>query len=65
MKLHAKWDGPYLLSRISKSGVSGDLEDLKTGKFIGRYAFESLKVYVPREQRCQDSGWVTLAQGLP
>ena len=47
MKLHAKWDGPYLLSRISKSGVSGDLEDLKSGKVIGRYAFESLKVYVP------------------
>ena len=45
MKLHTKWDGPYLLSRIAKSGVSGDLEDLKTGKVIGRYAFESLKVY--------------------
>ena len=47
MKLHAKWDGPYKLTCISKSGVSGDLEDLKTGKVIGRYAFESLKGYVP------------------
>ena len=32
MKLHAKWDGPYKLNRISKSGISGNLEDLKTGK---------------------------------
>lgn len=37
MKLHTKWGGPYKLTRISKSGVSGDLEDLKTGKVIGRY----------------------------
>ena len=64
MKLHAKWDGPYKLTRISKSGVSGNLEDLKTGKVIGRYAFESLKVYVPREQRCLEDGWVSLAEGL-
>ena len=27
MKLHAKWDGPYKLTRILKSGVSGNLED--------------------------------------
>lgn len=52
MKLHVKWDGPYKLVRIAKSGVSGDLEDIKTGKVIGRYAFQSLKVYVPREPRC-------------
>ena len=51
MKLYPKWDEPYRLARISKSGVSGDLEDLKTGKLIGRYAFESLKVFVPREEK--------------
>ena len=34
MKLHAKWDGLYKLARIAKSGVSGNLEDLKTGKVI-------------------------------
>jgi len=38
------------LVRIAKSSVSGDLEDLKTGKIIGRYAFESLKVFVPRDR---------------
>ena len=59
MKLHTKWDGPYLLSRIAKSGVSGDLEDLKTGKVIGRYAFESLKVY----SSCQGSKGVRIADG--
>ena len=66
MKLHAKWDGPYRLCRISKSGVSGDLEDLKTGKVIGRYAFESLKVYVPREQGCSEleGEWVSHVNGL-
>ena len=39
MKLHATWDGPYKLTRISKSEVSSDLEDLKIGKVISRYAF--------------------------
>ena len=65
MKLHTKWDGPYLLCRVSKSGVSGDLQDLKTNKVIGRYnAFESLKVYVPREPQEGGIGWVGLAEGL-
>ena len=45
MKLRTKWDTTWLLSCIAKSSVSGDLKDLKTGKFISRYAFESLKVY--------------------
>ena len=41
MKLHTKWEGPYELVRVSKSGVSGDLKDLKSDLVIGRYAFES------------------------
>ena len=45
MKLYTKWDGPYRLTRIAKSGVSGDIQDLKTGR-VGRYAFESLKVFL-------------------
>ena len=72
MKLHSKWDGPYRLCRVSTSGVSGDLEDLKTGKVIGRYAFNSLKVFVPQETGGDDMipheaggvGWVSLRQGL-
>lgn len=65
MELYTRWDGPYLLSKISKSGVSGDLTDLKSGKMIGRYAFESLKVFVPREQFLEATeGWITLAEGL-
>ena len=65
MKLHSKWDGPYLLSRISKSGVSGDLTDLKSGRLLGRYAFEALKVFVPRALESKDkTEWVTLLEGL-
>lgn len=71
MKLHTKWDGPFRLSRIAKQGVSGDLEDLKTGRFVGRYAFEALKVFVPREINVEGSEgqlagqrWVTLTEGL-
>lgn len=72
MKLHSKWDGPYRLCRISASGVSGDLEDLKTGKVIGRYAFNSLKVFVPQESGGDDRllegvrsvGWISLQEGL-
>ena len=65
MKLHTKWDGPYRLSQISKSGVSGYLQDLKTGSVVGRYAFESLKVFVPREEELPlDGSWVSLCDGL-
>lgn len=64
MKLHTKWDGPYLLSRVSKSGVSGELMNLRLGKVIGRSAFECLKVFVPGEQSPEAEGWVTLAEGL-
>lgn len=66
MKLFTKWDGPFLLSRISRSGVSGDLTDLKSGRVVGRYAFESLKVFVPREQReeTQDVGWLSMEAGI-
>ena len=31
MKLYPKWDGPYRLSKISKSGVSGELTDICNG----------------------------------
>ena len=64
MKLYTKWDGPYRLSKISQSGVSGELTDIKSGKMIGRYAFESLKVFVPREQSLEGEGWITLSEGL-
>ena len=64
MKLYAKWDGPYRLTRISKAGVSGDVTDLKTDKVIGRYAFESLKVFIPREQQVEGGNWVGLVEGL-
>ena len=70
MKLYTKWDGPYRLSRIAKSGVSGNLEDFKTGKVIGRYAFEALKVFVPREGSIGDDCimktevWVPWPEGL-
>ena len=75
MKLYTKWDGPYRLTRIAKSGVSGDIEDLKTGRRVGRYAFEGLKVFVPREQNIGERSeekdsldeakqWVALSEGL-
>ena len=64
MKLHTKWDGLYRLSKISQSGVSGELTDIKSGKTIGRYAFKSLKVFIPREQSQVGEGWITLSEGL-
>ena len=48
MKLYTKWDGLYFLDRIAKSGVSGDLKDLKRVAIAGMDVFESLKVFVPR-----------------
>ena len=64
MKLETKWDGPYWVSRISKSGVSSDLQDLKTGRIIGQYAFEALRVFVPREDELGPEGWITLSEGV-
>lgn len=35
---------------------SGDLEHLKPGKTIGRYAFAGLKVFVPRDGSLEEEG---------
>lgn len=75
MKLHAKWDGPYKLVTVSQTGTAGEIEDLKTGKRLGRYAFNTLKVFVPRTDGLEiglvEEGvvagakeWVTFAEGL-
>ena len=67
MKLFSKWDGPYRLVRIARSGVSGEIADLKTDRIIGRYAFNALKVFVPREAGIElgkSKKWVTLVEGL-
>lgn len=65
MKLYAKWDGPYRLISTSHTGTSGDIQDLKTGRHLGRYAFNTLKVFVPRNM--MDIGsmeWVSFDEGL-
>lgn len=51
---------------MAKSRVSGEIADLKTERVIGWYAFEALKVFVPRESRTEvkRGEWVTLAEGL-
>ena len=62
MKLETKWDGLYRLSRIPRSGASGDLQDLKTGRVFGRYTFEALKVFIPREEELELEGWISLLE---
>ena len=68
MKLYSKWDGPYRMVQLSTSGTAGYLEDLKTGKVLGRYALDALKVFVPRESMSkaiiEEGAWVSLKQGL-
>jgi len=48
-KLEPRWEGPYQLTRIVKEGVSGVLSDLKTEREKGKYGFDTMKVYLPRE----------------
>lgn len=55
-KLEARWEGPYLLQKIAKPGISGYLRDIKTGKIRGRYGFNAMKVYVLREHRTVTEG---------
>lgn len=54
-KLEPRWEGPYLLKKEAKPGISGYLQDLKTERIKGKYAFDALKVYVPRESRTVNS----------
>lgn len=65
-KLEPRWEGPYLLKRIAKAGISGYLMDIKTLKIKGRYGFDALKVYVPREEQVPrtDMSCVDLDQGM-
>lgn len=65
-KLEPRWEGPYVMFKVAKPGVSGYLRDLKTQKVKGRYAFDALKVYVPRELREAQAVevQVSLSEGL-
>ena len=40
----------YVLGHVGSCTCVGYLLDLKTGKIKGRYGFDALKVYVPREE---------------
>lgn len=53
-KLSPRWEGPYLVYKRGKSGVSVTLKDLHTVKVKGRYSLDSTKVYIPREKRTQE-----------
>lgn len=65
-KLEARWEGPYRLDRIGKEGISGHIQDLKTGKIKGRYGFDHLRVYLRREDQSApvDGDIVALDVGL-
>ena len=47
-KLDTKWEGPYKVTKIGRSGVSMTLEDLHTGKRKGSYSLDHVKEYVKR-----------------
>ena len=71
-KLEPRWEGPYLVHRIGKSGVSATLIHLHTDKSRGIHSFDALKIYVPREEKedCKgvqemiDLSWVNNGQVL-
>lgn len=62
-KLEARWEGPYRLSKIAKEGVSGYLQDLTSGRIKGRYAFDAMKIYVPRGDKTKEAV-VAFEEGL-
>ena len=62
-KLEAKWEGPYRITRITKSEVSVWLEDLCTGMRKGRYSIDDLKIYVAREHMVRPEGHIRLDGG--
>ena len=62
-KLEAKWEGPYRITRITKSEISVWLEDLCTGAKKGRYSIDDLKIYVAREHGVKPEGHIRLDGG--
>ena len=48
-KLEVKWEGPYLVTKLSSSGVSVTLTDFLTDRVKGRYSTDALKLYVQRQ----------------
>ena len=57
-KLEPRWTGPYLLKKVLQSGRSTVLQDLTTGKEVGRYAINHLKVHCPREKHEHGPEWI-------
>ena len=52
-KLETRWEGPYKVKKVGRSGVSVTLEDIHTGRTKGRYSFDSIKIYVRREEHIE------------
>lgn len=48
-KLEIKWEGPYLVTKVSSSGVLVTLSDLLTDRVKVRYSIDSVKLYVQRQ----------------
>ena len=44
-KLSPRWEGPYSVYRIGKSGVSVTLKDTQTDKVKDRYSMDLVKLY--------------------
>ena len=60
-KLEPKWEGPYRVAKVTKSGVSVLLEDLCIGRKKGRYAVDDIKTYLVREQMLTQEGYTRVA----
>ena len=56
-KLEPKWEGPYRISKVTKSGVSVWLEDVCTGGKKGRYSVDDIKIYLVREHGVAQEGY--------
>ncbi|KAI5810160.1 hypothetical protein DFH27DRAFT_630018 [Peziza echinospora] len=52
-KLEPRWEGPYLVRRMCKGGISGELEELGSGRLKGRYSVDAMKLYVVREEAAE------------
>lgn len=53
-KLSPRWEGPYLVYKKGRSGVSLTLRDLNTDKIKGRYSLDSVKLYISRDRRMSE-----------
>ena len=60
-KLELRWDGLYLLKRLTRNGRSAFIADFHSKEEIGLYHMDTIKQFIPRSAHTREGeGWEQL-----